>query len=89
MGSFVYLIFAFIDCLAPPPVTSAEDSNDTASIDEADREYAAFDLTETKITFLADTVRKVLGDDTMGICKGVLGQRKRYIVFLLIFSILV
>lgn len=58
----MYLIFALINCLAFPPITGANDTDDPTALSKTDGENAAPDLAETEIPCLVFTVRKVLGD---------------------------
>ncbi len=39
-GSSVYLIFALIELLSPPPIAGTKDANNALSIGESDGEYA-------------------------------------------------
>ncbi len=73
-GSLVYLIFVFINSLAFPPVTGAEDTNHTSAIGKADSQNSALDLAETEIALLVLTVSKVFRDDTMRVGESVLSQ---------------
>ena len=77
IGSLVYFIFAFINCLAFPPVTGAKYANDTAAIGKADGENAPLDIAETEIAFFASVVTEIFGYDTAGVSKCSLCQGKR------------
>src|SRR5262249_22640476 len=75
-GSFVYLIFALIDCLTPPPIAGTEDSDDAATVREADGQDAAFNSTEAVVSLFAPAVREILRDHTVWVGKGELGDSK-------------
>ncbi len=55
---------------------------DSGCIFKADSEDAAVDLAKTEMALFAFAVGKVFGDDPVGVGKGILGQGKRYPVFL-------
>jgi hypothetical protein len=87
-GSSVYLIFSVINSLAPSPVTSAKDSNDTLAVGKANREDAAPNLAKAVIPLLARAVRQVLSDHASRIGESELRYGEGNPMFRLVFSIL-
>jgi hypothetical protein len=76
IGSSVYFIFELIYNLAFPPVTGSKYAYHVVPIGKAYRENSITDLAETIITHFIFAVVHVFGNDTMGICKGILGHCK-------------
>src|SRR5947208_1413374 len=76
-GSSVYLILAFIDLLAPPPVTGADDSNGIRAVREANRHDTFTDRTETVVPSLTPAMREIFGDHAPSVRKSELCLRER------------
>jgi len=75
-GSFVYLIFFFIDSLSLSPIARPNDANHTFSICKADRHYFISYFAKTIVAFFRSTVANILSNHTIGIVKSVLSHRK-------------
>jgi hypothetical protein len=69
MGSSVYRIFSLIDSPSPPPITCPEDANHFVAVGEPYRQDAITDSAEAVVPPFSGAMRKVLGDDPLGIGK--------------------
>jgi hypothetical protein len=87
-GSSVYLILAFIESLASPPVAGSDDSNDIFAVSEAYGQDTFIDDAETVVPNPVDAVRKILRDYTLRVGERELGPRERHAVFLLVLAVL-
>lgn len=74
MGSSVYLIFAFINLFAFPPVSRANYPDDAGAIGEANGEYATANRAKAEIARLFRAVHRIFGDHTSRVGKGKLRQ---------------
>jgi len=76
IGPSVYVIFLLIDSFAFPPISCAEDADDTFAIREPDRENAFAHATQTEVARLLLAVRHILRNHAQGVGKCVLRQAK-------------
>jgi hypothetical protein len=63
------LILAVIDLLALPPIAGTEDTDDSGTVGETNRQYAGPDQAEAEVARLARTVRGIHGDHAATIKK--------------------
>lgn len=87
-GSSLYLIFSFINSLAPTPITGTEDSNDVFAVCESDRQDPAFNLAEAVVPLLTRTMGQILRNHALRIGKGELRLPERNPMPLLVLLIL-
>jgi hypothetical protein len=80
------MIFFFINCLSYTPITCANDSNDLASISEANRQNTAANLAKAIKPLLGFDVSKITGDDAARVYKSHLCVLKRDLMLAVIFS---
>ncbi len=85
----MYVIFFFTGLFSFPPIPSADNADNAASIGKPNGENARSNLAKTILPLLFLTMGQVFGDNTLWVSEGVLRIFKRDAMLLQVFSILV